>query len=58
MLNTKPVDWKDCGKTLFKRRTSINRAEILFPKIEDEIIEEQIEKLGNQNTENVKIVMN
>jgi methionyl-tRNA synthetase len=55
LLNKKPVDWKESGKTFLKEGHQINSAEILFPKIEDEVIEEQISKLGNQNTENVKI---
>ena len=56
MLNTKPVDWKESGKTFLKEGHQINSAEILFPKIEDEVIEDQISKLGNQNAENVKVV--
>jgi methionyl-tRNA synthetase len=55
LLNKKPIDWKESGKTFLKEGHQINSAEILFPKIEDEVIEEQISKLGNQNTENVKI---
>jgi methionyl-tRNA synthetase len=46
MLNVKPVEWKECGKSFLKAGHQINNAEILFPKIEDEMIEEQISKLG------------
>jgi methionyl-tRNA synthetase len=47
MLNAKPVEWKESGKSFLKEGHQINSAEILFPKIEDEMIEEQISKLGN-----------
>jgi len=47
MLNSKPVEWKESGKSFLKEGHQINGAEILFPKIEDEMIEEQISKLGN-----------
>ena len=51
MLNTKPVEWKESGKSFLKEGHQINSAEILFPKIEDEMIEEQISKLGNNEVE-------
>ena len=47
LLNKKPVEWKESGKSFLKEGHQINSAEILFPKIEDEVIEEQISKLGN-----------
>ena len=47
MLNSKPVDWNDCGKSQLKEGHQLNQAEILFPKIEDEKIEAQVNKLGN-----------
>jgi methionyl-tRNA synthetase len=50
MLNAKPVDWKESGKSFLKNGHLINNAEILFPKIEDEVIEEQISRLGNTET--------
>ncbi len=50
MLNAKPVDWRESGKSLLKEGHQINNAEILFPKIEDEVIEEQISKLGHTET--------
>ncbi len=52
MLNSKPVVWKDCGKPQLKDEHSLNKAEIIFPKIEDEKIEAQINKLGKPNVEN------
>jgi methionyl-tRNA synthetase len=50
MLNSKPVEWKESGKSFLKEGHQINSAEILFPKIEDEVIEEQISKLGSTET--------
>jgi methionyl-tRNA synthetase len=47
MLNAKPVEWKESGKSFLKEGHQISSAEILFPKIEDEVIEEQISKLGS-----------
>ncbi len=54
MLNSKPVDWKDCGKPQLKANHQLNQAEILFPKIEDEKIDAQINKLGSSKVEEVK----
>jgi len=51
MLNSKPVEWKESGKSYLKEGHQINSAEILFPKIEDEVIEEQITKLGNPESD-------
>lgn len=51
MLNAKPVDWRESGKSLLKEGHQINNAEILFPKIEDEVVEEQISKLGHTETQ-------
>jgi methionyl-tRNA synthetase len=50
MLNSQPVKWKESGKSFLKEGHQINSAEILFPKIEDEVIEEQISKLGSTET--------
>ena len=47
MLNAKPIEWKVSGKSLLREGHQISKAEILFPKIEDEVIKEQISKLGN-----------
>jgi methionyl-tRNA synthetase len=46
MLNAKPVQWSKSGKSFLNEGHQINTAEILFPKIEDEVIESQISKLG------------
>ena len=54
MLNSKPVEWGESGKSFLKEGHQIKSTEILFPKIEDEIIEEQISKLGNPEVENEK----
>ena len=54
MLNAKPVEWGESGKSFLKEGHQINSAEILFPKLEDKVIEEQISKLGNPEAENEK----
>ena len=46
MLNGKMVEWDQCGKSQLKSGHQLNQAEILFPKIEDERIEAQVNKLG------------
>lgn len=53
MLNTSSTKWTDCGKENLKAGHKLNNAEILFPKIEDEIIEKQIDKLKNLTVPNV-----
>jgi len=45
MLNSKPVNWDDCCYNNLREGHQLNDAEILFLKIEDEIIEKQMEKL-------------
>ena len=57
MLNSKPVDWKDCGKSQLKEGHQLNQSEILFPKIEDEKIEAQINKLPESETQKEKVEM-
>lgn len=57
MLNSKPVDWKDCGKPQLKEGHQLNQSEILFPKIEDEKIEAQINKLPESETQKEKVEM-
>jgi methionyl-tRNA synthetase len=54
MLNSKRVEWKESGKPQLKAGHQLNEAEILFPKIEDEKIEAQVNKLGNTNVEEIK----
>ena len=51
ILNSKPVKWSESGKSFLNEGHQINTAEILFPKIEDEVIKEQISKLGKPDTE-------
>ena len=55
MLNTKPVDWKESGKPQLKNGHQLNQAEILFPKIEDEKIEAQINNLPKSEMEKEKV---
>lgn len=55
MLNSKPVDWKDCGKPQLKEGHQLNQSEILFPKIEDEKIEAQVSKLPASVPEKEKV---
>lgn len=57
MLNAKPVDWKDCGKPQLKEGHQLNQSEILFPKIEDEKIEAQINKLPKPEVEKEKAAL-
>ncbi len=54
MLNSEPVQWKESGKSFLKEGHQINSAEILFPKIEDEVIEEQVSKLGSAEMPDAK----
>lgn len=54
MLNSKEVEWKYCGKTQLKEGHQLNQAEILFPKIEDEKIEAQVNKLPQSESEKTK----
>ena len=46
MLNSKMVEWDQCGESQLKSGHQLNQAEILFPKIEDDKIEAQVNKLG------------
>lgn len=55
MLNAKPVDWKDCGKPQLNAGHQLNPSEILFPKIEDEKIEAQTNKLPESESEKDKV---
>ncbi len=45
ILDASPVNWDDLGKINLENNHQLNKTEIIFPKIEDEIIEEQIAKL-------------
>ena len=55
MLNAKPVGWKESGKPQLQSGHQLSEAEILFPKIEDEKIEAQINKMPKPETENEKV---
>ena len=46
MLNSEPVEWDKCSGSNLESGHQLNKAEILFKKIEDDKIEEQINKLG------------
>jgi len=45
ILNKKPVEWLNSGKVNLEVGHKLNQSEILFAKIEDDIIQEQIDKL-------------
>jgi len=45
MLNISDLNWEDASKNNLKGKSKINKASLLFPKIEDETIEIQILKL-------------
>jgi len=46
MLNKEPINWSDAGKINLPEGHQLNKPEILFQKIEDEIIEKQMNQLG------------
>lgn len=46
MLNSEITSWNECGTVNLKAGVQLNKPEILFGKIEDETIEEEINKLG------------
>jgi methionyl-tRNA synthetase len=50
MLNTKSTIWEKCGDENLPSGHKLNKAEILFPQIEDKMIEEQINKLGSSES--------
>lgn len=45
ILNSTSVDWDDLGRENLKEGHNLNKTEIIFPKIEDDLIEQQISKL-------------
>jgi len=55
MLNSKPVDWFSNGKDNLTAGHKLNKSEILFPKIEDEVIQVQIDKLPSSELETEKV---
>ena len=50
ILNSKKTEWGHCGNENLKPGHNLNQPEIIFPKIEDEVIEKQMEEL--KKTEN------
>ncbi len=54
MLDSSPVNWGELGQENLKTGHILNKTEIIFPKIEDEIIEQQVEKLSSKNEEDIK----
>jgi methionyl-tRNA synthetase len=49
MINAKPTLWENAGKENLPENHQLNKTEIVFPKVEDEMIEQQMSKLGNEN---------
>ncbi len=51
MMNLQPTSWADLGRAdLVKEGHQLGKSEVLFPKIDDALIEGQIEKLKSANT--------
>ncbi len=50
MLNSEKTEWLKCGNENLPAEHKLNNAEILFPQIEDKMIEEQVEKLGGSES--------
>jgi methionyl-tRNA synthetase len=48
-LNAEPVEWTKCGKENLPAGHNLKSAEIIFPKIEEAVIEEQISKLDKNS---------
>ncbi len=51
-LNAKPTEWLNSGKSNLEVGHKLNKTEIIFTKIEDEIIQKQIDKLPSEVEEN------
>jgi methionyl-tRNA synthetase len=51
MLNSNPTSWKKSGDKNLPAGHKLNKAGILFPKIEDKIIDDQIAKLGSDSSQ-------
>lgn len=57
MIGTEGLKWEDAGKTdLLKAGDQLNKPELLFERIEDKTIEEQVQKLLDTKKENEKNV--
>jgi methionyl-tRNA synthetase len=52
MLNSEFVDWFESGNEQLRENHQLNKAEILFPKIDDKLIEVQVQKLGKGSDSN------
>ncbi len=50
LLNAEPTEWQKCGEENLPAEHKLNKAEILFPQIEDKMINQQIEKLGDNES--------
>ncbi|MEE9449212.1 MAG: methionine--tRNA ligase subunit beta, partial [Ignavibacteriaceae bacterium] len=50
LLNSEPTEWQKCGEENLPAEHKLNKAEILFPQIEDKMINQQIEKLGDNES--------
>ncbi|MDA3861202.1 MAG: methionine--tRNA ligase [Melioribacteraceae bacterium] len=55
MLNIKIADWNDSGKREFEVGHQLNKSEILFSKIEDKTIDEEIVKWSNPTNHEVEV---
>jgi methionyl-tRNA synthetase len=51
MLNSNPTSWKKSADKNLPTGHKLNKAGILFPKIEDKIIDDQIAKLGSDSSQ-------
>ena len=54
MLDTQSTTWNKCGEENLSAGHKLNQSDILFPKIEDEMIDQQISKLGGEETKSPK----
>jgi methionyl-tRNA synthetase len=55
MLNAEKTSWQESGKSNLEDGHQINKAEILFTKIDDKVIDEQINKWSKPEEEEEKI---
>jgi methionyl-tRNA synthetase len=54
MLNTELTEWDKSGTDILKDGHQLNKAEIIFRKIEDDEVQKQIDKLGGSKQEIVE----
>ena len=52
ILNASKTDWNNCGTENLPAGHVLNQPKIIFPKIENEIIEQQMEKLNTSDPNN------